>query len=169
MSEILDEIKQSKKTIELPKDWRHLEIVVGIVLIIAGGAGFIVGIQMEIVILRMKAYGVPVGLLVELRTILMLFLVPITMIAGAVLLIAKKRVGWIISLASYLLLTAFTLYIFFYVPGANIWAFLISILSGSITFLLVLNPYRKHYLFKIEDLFYIAGVPSLLFLVTIFI
>ena len=168
MSEILDEINQSKKTIELPKDWRHLQIVVGIVLIIAGGVGLFSGVQMEMIIQRMRSFGIPVSILVEFRTILMLFIVPIAMITGAVLLIVKKRIGWIVSLASYLFLTAFTLYIFIYVPGANIWALLISILSGAITFLLVLNPSRKYYHFKTEDLLYIVGIPSALMLIPIF-
>lgn len=169
MSEILDEINQSKKTSELPKDWRHLQIVIGIVLIITGGAGLFTGIQMEMVIQKMNAYGVPVGIVIELRTILMLFIVPITMIFGAIMLLAKKRIGWIVSLASYFLITILILHTYIFAHGANIWALLTPILSGSIAFLLVLNPFRKYYLFKAEDLFYIVGIPSVLFLITIFI
>lgn len=169
MTEILDEINQTKKTTELPKDWRHLQIVIGIVLIIAGVAGLFAGIQMGMVIQKMKAYGVPVGVFVELRTILMLFLLPITMVAGAIMLITKKRIGWIVSLASYLLLTIFILYTYIFTPGANIWALLFSLFSGAIAFLLVLNPYRKYYRFKTKDLFYIAGITAVLFLITIFI
>jgi hypothetical protein len=169
MSEILDEINQPKEIRELPKDWRYLQIVIGIVLIIAGGLGLWTGISLELALRDLNANGYPISLYVELRTILMLFLVPITMVAGATLLIAKKRAGWIITLASYLLLTAFILYIYIDAPGANIWALLISLLSGVIAFLLVLNSYRKYYLFKTTDLLFIAGIPTVLFLITIFI
>ena len=169
MSEILDGNDKEEFRPELSKNFRDLLIILAILTFIIGGAWLWLGIETEISIREMRELPFSFTIFRDPQVLFMLFLAPITMIAGAVLLLAKKRIGWIISMASFIFITA-VLIVVFYINASNapIWMLFITLLPSGITFVLASPAYRKHFIFKMDDIFFIVGIPSILMFIIIF-
>ena len=168
MSNVLDEIEKQEALPELSQKWKHLQIVFGVILFIAAGLALWGGVEMELSMDEWRSMGIQFSIYIEIRTILMLFVSPLIMITGALLLISSKRIGWILSLTSYFSLTVLIFFFYNFFQEIPDWILIFMIISGTITVTLFARPYRKHFIFKMDDIFFIVGIPSILMFIIIF-
>jgi len=169
MSYILDNFEKEESTPPLEKNWNDLQVLFGILLIVTGILSLFGGLILELEIHELNPLRLQLTLLQELRLILILIIVPIAIIISSVLLFMKKRIGWIMSTSSALLITILSMYIGYNVPPDTSWiTYLISFVAGLVTIGLTVKAYRNYYDFKVQDILWIAGAPTVIVFITIY-
>ncbi|MFT6503061.1 MAG: hypothetical protein ACJASQ_003193 [Crocinitomicaceae bacterium] len=166
MSEILDEIKQSKKTTKLSKNGKELNLVIGVIVVISGALSLWYGIYNEIQMHNDEYAYLYLTYLGEFKIALILLASPMAILVSGTLLLCKNRIGWLGSLSSCIFLTAITIFIGL-VTNEVPWLYLVGLLFFAFTLLLLIKNFREYYHFKLENLFFVLGVPIALILLVI--
>lgn len=160
MTEILDQKEDLSTPVELSKNWKDLQIILIILLVLGGVACLVYGISIEVE-LHNRPFAIPFGTIQEIRIASILIIAPIGMIFSGITLILNKHFAWIGAISSGLFIAMISAFIAYIANDNSSWViYIVSIFSLAFSIVLFAKPYRDYYQFKWVNIVFIIGIPA---------